>query len=217
MDNTNSNQPENISASPPPINPEPVVATAQTPPIDIPPANKTNNSYKTFIIIGIILTILASVGIAGTAIATYITRTKNAENQIVKIKTIPTAPPQNTMVDNSAVRAQMIKEVVLTDEDPTRPGIPVEKKTEFTKKTESIYATVILNNPIVGSKISYVRYLNSNYMDHGTIIVTKSDSKYVHFSFTLANQKAFQPVGSYLLKLYVDGQVVKTAAFTVTN
>lgn len=234
MDNTNSNQPQNTSVFngvsqsviPSPITPEPVVVTSPVsdipeenpPPAYIPPTQNRNISHKIFIIIGIILTVLASIGIAGTAIATFISRTKNVQNQVVKQNIVPTiTPPQNTIIDKSIMRDKMVKEVVLTDEDPSRPGVPVEKKTEFTKKTETIYVTVVLNKPVVGSKISYVRYFNSKYMDHGTIIIGKPDSKYVHFLFNLANQKVFHPVGSYELRIYVDGQVVKMISYAVSN
>lgn len=234
MDNLDINQQQNTSTlnnvpqtvgtpSTPPepaviIPPVPDIPVESPPPAYVPPTQNRNISYKTFIIIGIILTILASIGIAGTAIVTFMSKTKNAQNQVVKQIIVPTVTPtQNIPVDKSIVRDEMVKEVVLTGEDPTRPGVPVEKKTEFTKKIGTIYATVVLNNPVVGSKISYVRYFNSKYMDHGTIIITKPDSKYVHFLFSLANQKVFHPVGSYELRIYVDGQVVKMISYAVSN
>lgn len=241
MDDTNSNQQQNTPATDSlpkstvisPSSSEPVVVSSPVsdlsgenslpppppPPEYISPTPPQSSSHKIIIIIGIVLTVLASIGIAGAAIATFLSKTKNAtENQVVKQNIIPTiTSTQNTAVDNTIVRDEMVKEIVLTAEDPTRPGVPVEKKTEFTKKTETIYATVVLNKPVVGSKISYVRYFNSKYIDHGTIIISKPDSKYVHFLFSLANQKVFHPVGSYELRIYVDGQVVKMISYAVRN
>lgn len=224
---TSAPVPANPTSSIPPAswtpdtNSVPVVASPPSPPDQTPPpvssVHTTNSPYKTFIIIGIVLTILASVGIAVTAIGAYVNKTKNTQNQVMNENNVPTSVPQNNIVSITPMPSEMVKDVVLTEEDPTRPGVPVEKKEEFSKKTSTIYVTVVLNNPVVGSKVSYVRYLDSQYVDNGTVVLTKENSKYVHFSFSLANQKASHPLGSYQLKIYVDGQLAKTIGYTVTN
>jgi hypothetical protein len=193
---------DNASVSSVSENPSPVITHSQE------FHSEPTRNYKTFVLLGISLTLLACTIIAAIAYMTIFSKNKYASNQIVNVNTLPTVMP--TQAGTNVFPSDILKDVVMTSEDPTRPGVPVEKKTAFQRSDERIYATVVLNSPSLGTKVSYIRYLNSNYMDHGTIVIDQQNTKYVHFEYELVNQKVMHPAGTYQLKIYINDTWVKT-------
>ncbi len=91
-----------------------------------------------------------------------------------------------------------------------------QSKTSFSPTTPTIYMTLSLKSTKVkvGQKLEYTRYLNSKFVDNGSIDISKEGAKYASFSFTLKPGKA-HPKGKYLVKTYTQGIFERSASYTV--
>ena len=90
--------------------------------------------------------------------------------------------------------------------------LPVNK---FKSDASSIYLVLDLNNSPINTKISYVRYLNSKYLDSKDTFVIKPNIRTLSFAWKLKTSSSLHPVGQYLVKVYSNGTFEKATTYTV--
>ena len=97
----------------------------------------------------------------------------------------PTSSAKPTST-NSALRSKapgIVTQVAFSRTIDPKTGIALNPATTFSKTDPAIYVVVSLNNPPVGAKIEYVRYLNGKFLDNRSTATTKTTDKSVVFGW----------------------------------
>jgi len=87
--------------------------------------------------------------------------------------------------------------------------------TSFATKDPEVFAVLEVNKPPKGTKFEYVRYFQGKYIDHGSLTTTKSGVDYVSFNFNLKTVASKRFPGTYLVKLYTQGNFEKEISYQV--
>ncbi len=94
-------------------------------------------------------------------------------------------------------------------------GSAVATSSTFAKTDKSIYLVLTLNNPKLGTKIEYIRYLNGKYLDSGANKILKPNVANTSFIWSLKKPGATHLVGAYKVKVYTNGIFEKETSYTV--
>lgn len=147
-----------------------------------------------YLIIGVIIVVIIAIG----AIAFLFVRSKPTAVQPLQ-PSLTTQAPANAPTIVKAVMSRSI------DAKGNATGIT----TIFNPKTDKIvYAVLSLKNITKNTKLSYVRYLNSKYVDSKVARPTKDGI--TNFYFTFEKGIGDYPKGTYTLNLYVNGRRSQT-------
>lgn len=92
---------------------------------------------------------------------------------------------------------------------------PINPTANFTPTDNPIYLVADVNNPPVGSRIDYIRYLNGRYVDHRSVEINQAGTKAVVFDWTTTVIGVKRPMGAYRVKLYANGILEKRVNYNV--
>ncbi len=104
---------------------------------------------------------------------------------------------------------------VLTASSLDAQGNALTPATTFAKTDKTIYLVLTVNNPKVGTKVEYIRYLNGKLLDSGTTKLVKSNVTNTSFVWSLKKLGATHLVGNYKVKVYTNGIFEKEVSYTV--
>ncbi len=93
---------------------------------------------------------------------------------------------------------------------------PINVTSQFNSKTDkSVYMVLTLKNAKSSDKIVYVRYYNGNYVDSAAASPSKDGISHFYFNWNKSGSLSY-PAGVYLIKVYDNGSLVNSVAYTVT-
>lgn len=124
----------------------------------------------------------------------------------------PTISPKPTLPRS---KAQGVITNILTAASVDIKGSAVITSSTFAKTDKNIYLVLTLNKPKIGTKIEYIRYLNGKYLDSGTNKILKANVTNTSFIWSLKKTGAMHVVGTYKVKVYIDGIFEKETSYTV--
>ncbi len=119
--------------------------------------------------------------------------------------------PTNTQTTQVPANASTVVKAV-TSRSIDAKGNATGVATTFNAKTDKIvYAVLTLKNATKNTKLSYVRYLNSKYVDSKVAQPTKDGITNFYFAF----EKGIgdYPKGTYTLNLYVNGRRLQSLTY----
>ena len=168
-----------------------------------------NQKGFTPLVLLLLLVILLGVGYAGY-------RSLSTSSQPSNQKTIATPQPKNSTTSTPRSKAPgIVTQISLAKAIDQKTGLTINPVTTFSKTDPVIYAVVTLNNPPVGTKIEYVRYLNGRLLDNRSTSTTKATDRSVVFDWKLKKTGATRLVGNYRVKIYSNGVFEKEINYTV--
>ncbi len=85
----------------------------------------------------------------------------------------------------------------------------------FLKTDKTIYLVLIFNNPKVGTKFEYIRYLNNKFLDNGSLKIMKPNLTNASFVWSLKKPGATHLPGNYRVKVYTNGIFEQEVSYTV--
>ncbi len=109
----------------------------------------------------------------------------------------------------------MATQIILTKTIDPKTGLATSPASTFSKKDPTIYSVVALNNPSLGTKVEYVRYLNGKFLDNRNATTTKASDKNIIFDWKLNKPGATRLSGVYKVKIYTNGVFEKEVNYTV--
>ncbi len=124
----------------------------------------------------------------------------------------PTLTPKPTLPRS---KAPGVITNVLTASSLDAQGKAMVSATTFAKTDKNIYLVLTLNNPKLGTKIEYIRYLNGKYLDSGANKLLKAGVTNTSFVWSLKKPEAMHLVGTYKVKVYTNGVFEKEIPYTV--
>ncbi len=130
--------------------------------------------------------------------------------------TSQTTPNSTTTTTTSVTRTipQITDAVAATTIDAQ--GKAVSPKSVFSAKNDkTIYVVGTLKDVPKGTKIEYVRYLNGRYLDSKIATITKDGLSYFSFNWTSKTAQSAHPVGTYMVKLYLNGATKEAITYRV--
>ena len=136
-----------------------------------------------------------------------------------KGETTPTYVPLATTKPSASAKPRSVAPGVITQAvfaksiDP-KTGMPVNPGMVFSKSDPEINLVVSLQNPKIGTKIEYVRYLNDKFMDNKSTTTTKATDTSVVFNWNLKQPGAVHLMGNYKVRLYTNGIFEKEATYS---
>lgn len=181
------------------------------PPIQPQILQNTKYKYKGFAITGVLIVaivlVLGLVFVLQKSAKNTVTPPAVSQPKTATSTTQPTLPRSKAPgVISNALTAKAI--------DP-KTGEAVNPTSTFASTDKSIYLVLTLNNPKVGSRYAFTRYLNGKFLDNRSLPVTKLTTNNVSFVWTLKKVGSTHPVGSYKVKVYTNGIFEKEISYTV--
>ncbi len=85
----------------------------------------------------------------------------------------------------------------------------------FIPTQKTVYLVLIVNNPKVGTKFEYIRYLDNKLLDSGALKVTRPNLTNSSFAWTL-KPGAIHSKGTYRVRVYTNGVFEKEISYTVS-
>lgn len=170
-------------------------------PIPQPEIPQSSSKRMLYVVCGLIVLILLA-GLLYFALR----KTKNSsfmQSTTTQPKpTLPRSKPLGTITN------------VVTASSLDTQGNAATAASTFVPTQKTIYLVLIVNNPKVGTKFEYIRYLNNKYLDKGILKVTKPNLTNSSFSWTV-KLGATHLLGVYRVKVYTDGVFEKESTYTV--
>jgi hypothetical protein len=108
----------------------------------------------------------------------------------------------------------IITQVFMSRSIDAKSGAALTPTAIFFTKDKQIHAVLSLNNPPVGTRIEYNRYLNGKYLDRRSISITKANTTKSLFNWDLKSSKS-RLKGEYRIKFYTNGIFEKEISYTV--
>ncbi len=174
------------------------------------PSSETpqSSSKAMWYVIGGLVILVAVIGIFFVALrrsknSSYITQPTNIQQ--------PTIQPKPTLPRS---KAPSIIINVLTASSLDAQGAAATPTSTFTTTDKTIYLVLTFNNPKVGTKFEYIRYLNNTYLDSGSLKIMKPNLTNSSFSWSL-KQGATHLAGNYKVKAYTNGVFEKEIFYRV--
>lgn len=91
---------------------------------------------------------------------------------------------------------------------------PVNPTSSFTTADHHVYMVATVNNATTSDKLTYVRYLNGQYVDSAQASPSQNGVHRFFFDWN-KDQTSTYPAGVYLIKLYDNGNLEDAVAYTV--
>lgn len=162
---------------------------------------------------------IAIVVVAVLAIIGFLAYQNLGKNVPTSKITMSTSQPQSffskLLGQKPPTPTKMILGVMTTrtfDPKTNKGGVPV---TSFTTKDPDIFVVLEVNKPPKDTKFEYVRYFQGKYVDHGSLTTTKAGVDYVSFNWSLKMAANKRLLGTYLVKLYTQGNFEKEISYQV--
>ncbi len=165
--------------------------------------NDANQKGFPRLVILLLIAILLGLGYAGYKSLSTSTQPSN-QNTITSITLSPRSKAPG-----------IVTQVSLSKTLDPKTGLTLNPTTTFSKADPAIYAVVVLNNPPVGTKIEYVRYLNGKLLDNRSVSTSKATDRSIVFNWNLQKPDATRMVGNYRVKIYTNGIFEKETNYTV--
>ncbi len=99
--------------------------------------------------------------------------------------------------------------------DPST-GKAKETTDVFSPEDNDLYLVITFHTVVPGTRVEYVRYRNNKFLDHGSIELTIARATYGSINWSSHPPLGNRPKGTYLIKIYTNGRLEKTAAYTVS-
>ncbi len=126
-------------------------------------------------------------------------------------------PTRNAItIERRSVKPGIVAEVVFAKSIDLQTSKPLVLSSTFVKTDEDIYMVLTLNNVSVGTRIEFVRYRNSKYVDHGSVEIVKPKAQYTNINWMAKPPLGKRPAGEYLIKVYTNGKLETASSYTVT-
>ncbi len=85
----------------------------------------------------------------------------------------------------------------------------------FSTSDKTVYLSLDLDNPAIGTRIDYIRYLFGRYVDHGSIKVDRPKTSNLAFSWVVTKPLGSRPDGQYKVATYTNGILEKRVSYTI--
>ncbi len=85
----------------------------------------------------------------------------------------------------------------------------------FSTNDKTVYLALDLDNPKIGTRIDYIRYLFGRYVDHGSVKVDKSRTSNLAFSWVVTRPLGSRPDGEYKVATYTNGILEKRVTYVI--
>ena len=85
----------------------------------------------------------------------------------------------------------------------------------FSTKDRTVYLSLDLDSPKIGTRIDYIRYLFGRYVDHGSIKVDKLKTSNLAFSWVVTRPLGSRPDGQYKIATYTNGILEKRVTYVI--
>lgn len=108
----------------------------------------------------------------------------------------------------------IVSNLALTKEIDAKTGLPKSAGKNFSQKDQAIYLTMNLNKAKKGTNIEYVRFINGQYLDHGSIEINQDNDTIANFSWHL-NPGSLRLPGTYRVKIYTNGIFEKALSYKI--
>ncbi len=87
----------------------------------------------------------------------------------------------------------------------------------FSLNDKTVYLELDLNAPPKGTVIDYLRYKDGRYVDHGEVVIAKTDTKDLLFNWTINTLLAHIRDGKWKVATYTNGILAKRITYEVQN
>ncbi len=92
---------------------------------------------------------------------------------------------------------------------------PTNVTSQFNSKIDkSVYMVLTLKNAKKADKLVYVRYYNGNYVDSSEASPSQDGVTHFYFNWNKTGSLSY-PTGVYLIKIYDNGTLVNSVAYSV--
>lgn len=85
----------------------------------------------------------------------------------------------------------------------------------FSTNDKTVYLSLDLDNPKIGTRIDYIRYLFGRYVDHGSVKVDKLQTSNLAFSWVVTRPLGSRPDGQYSVATYSNGILEKRVTYVI--
>lgn len=85
----------------------------------------------------------------------------------------------------------------------------------FSTNDKTVYLSLDLDKPQVGTRIDYIRYLYGRYVDHGSIKVDRPLTSNLAFSWVVTRPLGSRPDGQYKIATYANGILEKRVTYVI--
>lgn len=85
----------------------------------------------------------------------------------------------------------------------------------FSTNDKTVYLSLDLDNPKIGTRIDYIRYLFGRYVDHGSVKVDKPQTSNLAFSWVVTRPLGSRPDGQYSVVTYSNGILEKRVTYVI--
>ena len=187
------------------LKPPSPITSETTPPapeeLPVTPMPPTPPRKPWYVVAGLCLVLLLVAG--------YVLRPKPSTPTVI---TKPTLRPKPTLPRS---KAPGVITAAATATALDLRGGALSPAATFTQTDKTIYLVLTLNNPKLGTKFEYIRYLNGKYLDDGTLQITKPNTTNTSFMWSLKTPGARHLTGSYRVKVYTNGVFEKETSYMV--
>ncbi len=159
-------------------------------------------SRSTLVLMGVIL--LTSIAVGVRSYGQLMTKRQTPKTQVVNKPVVVRRSKEPNVIVN-ATTAKKIDAVT---------GKVITAARVFFVDDKTIFLALDLNNPSIGTRIDYVRYLNGRYVDHGSVQVTKPQTNNLNFEWT-TKLVGSRLNGTYRVATYTNGVLEKRVTYAV--
>jgi len=85
----------------------------------------------------------------------------------------------------------------------------------FTLNDKTVYLSLDLDSPTIGTRIDYIRYLSGRYVDHAGIKIEKPNTSLLNFSWAITRPLGSLAEGSYKVATYSNGILEKRITYVI--
>lgn len=129
---------------------------------------------------------------------------KNKQNPVVKQVLVRRSKTPNIITQATTAKAIDVN-----------TGKVVTAARVFSTSDKTVYLSLDLDKPQVGTRIDYIRYLFGRYVDHGSVKVDRPQTSNLAFSWVVARPLGSRPDGQYKVATYTNGILEKRVTYVI--
>ncbi len=85
----------------------------------------------------------------------------------------------------------------------------------FTLNDKTVYLSLDLDSPTIGTRIDYIRYLSGRYVDHAGVKIVKPNTSLLNFSWAIIRSLGSLNEGGYKVATYTNGILEKRITYVI--
>lgn len=87
----------------------------------------------------------------------------------------------------------------------------------FSPNDKTVYLELDFLSATKGTVVDYIRYKNGRYVDHGEVVVAKSDTKNLLFNWTITKLLGASRDGKWKIATYTNGVLAKKILYEISS